>query len=83
MPINIRPRNNGRSFEFRLTHKLLPKPCDRNFDAREEAQRFGDHAARSLAANIVAVPQAHAARVGRESKRTSPKANIFCCRLPL
>ncbi len=53
MSIHIRPRNNGRSFELRITHKLLPKPYYRNFDTCDEARAVGDNAERFLALGVV------------------------------
>jgi hypothetical protein len=55
MPIHLRPRNNGCSFELRVTRNLLPKTHYRDFDTREQARAFDDGAKWFLVQNIIPV----------------------------
>lgn len=44
MPILIRQRKNGRSFELRIKHKLLPKPVYSTWETEADAREFGERA---------------------------------------
>ena len=48
MPTQLaRSRNDGRTFELRITHRALPKPVHRTFNS--EARRAGQSASQVLA----------------------------------
>ena len=42
MPIFVRPRNSGKTFELRVKHPRLPKAVYRTFDNAEHARRAGE-----------------------------------------
>jgi hypothetical protein len=48
MPFLVRSRNNGKTFELRVKHRLLPKPVYYTFDVQEDAQRAGHRAIAAL-----------------------------------
>jgi len=53
--MNIRSRNDGRSFELRITHRLLDKPVYRTCTTRLEAEHIGGQALRALDAGQIPV----------------------------
>jgi hypothetical protein len=55
MPILIRSRNGGKTFELRVTHPHLEKPVYRTFDTRLDAERSGTQALGQLARHEVPV----------------------------
>src|SRR5690606_15179205 len=42
MSIHVRPRNNGKSFELRIKHRLLTRPFYATLRSAEEARRLGE-----------------------------------------
>lgn len=44
----VRSRNDGRTFELRITHRALPKPVYRTFNSKAEARRAGQSALAAL-----------------------------------
>jgi hypothetical protein len=70
MPYLVRTRNDGRSYELRVTHRRLDRPRYANFSSEDEARRIGE---RSLAAlDRGELPQwlSHPARADRPSIAT-------------
>jgi hypothetical protein len=55
MPILVRSRNDGKTFELRVTHPHLEKPVYRTFDTRLDAERSGSQALVQLARHEVPV----------------------------
>ncbi len=53
MTILIRQRKNGRSFELRIKHKLLPKPVYSTWETEALAREFGEGAEKFMALGIV------------------------------
>ena len=53
MPILVRTRSSGRSFELRITHRLLPKPAFFTFSTEQEAREYGRRAEESMGRGIV------------------------------
>lgn len=60
MPILIRSRNGGRTFELRGTHPHLKKPVYRTFDTRLDAERAGAQALGQLGRHEVPMWLQHA-----------------------
>ena len=48
MPIFVRARNGGKSYELRVKHTRLPKPLYLTLDSEAEARRAGDLALAAL-----------------------------------
>jgi hypothetical protein len=48
MPIHVRPRNGGKSYELRVKHPRLPKPAYCTFDHETDARRAGELALAAL-----------------------------------
>jgi integrase len=53
VPINVRSRNGGKSFELRITHPKLDKPAYRTCSTLLEAQQVGTQALRALDAGQI------------------------------
>lgn len=53
MSIHVRPRNNGRSYELRIKHRLLSRPFSATLGSEEEARRLGERALVELNAGTV------------------------------
>lgn len=55
MPIFVRPRNGGKTFELRVKHPRLPKAVYRTFDDEAHARRAGELALVALEGGEVPV----------------------------
>jgi integrase len=53
MPVLVRPRGQGRTFELRIIHRQLQKAFYRNFDTEESAHKFGALAVSMLDSGMV------------------------------
>jgi integrase len=53
MSILVRSRNNGRTFELRIKHKLLAKPAYYTFPTEVQAYEFGSQAEGFLARGVI------------------------------
>lgn len=82
MPILVRPRSHGHSFELRIKHKRLPKAVYRTFDTEEEARRVGLQALEMLDKGVVPAWLQPAEQAALKTVRDAIRAYLRACSVP-